>query len=207
MKLQVAIDRVSLAHAITLAKSLDGIADVIELGTSLVKDYGLIALSDIKAELQFSELLMDLKAIDEGVYEFNKGFEANADVLTVMASADLATISAVYDVTQKAGKKMLIDLLNVDEAQITPLLGFEEAIFGLHHSHDSNADFDAAGSVKHFHEQFPTVKHIAVAGGIDLEQVKKLSADGIAEIAIVGGKVAGATDPVAAGQTFKEALA
>ena len=44
MKLQVAIDRVSLAHAITLAKDLDGIADVIELGTSLVKDYGLIAL-------------------------------------------------------------------------------------------------------------------------------------------------------------------
>lgn len=103
MKLQVAIDRVSLAHAITLAKDLDGIADVIELGTSLVKDYGLIALSDIKAEIKQSELLMDLKAIDEGVYEFNKGFEANADILTVMGSADLSTISAVYDVTEKAG--------------------------------------------------------------------------------------------------------
>ncbi|MGL5687442.1 MAG: orotidine 5'-phosphate decarboxylase / HUMPS family protein, partial [Weissella cibaria] len=59
---------------------------------------------------------------------------------------------------------------------------------------------------KHFHEQFPAAKRIAVAGGIDLDQVKKLSADGIAEIAIVGGKIAGAADPVAAGREFKEAL-
>ena len=36
--------------------------------------------------------------------------------------------------------------------------------------------------------------------------MKKLSADGIAEIAIVGGKIAGAADPVAAGREFKEAL-
>ena len=189
MKLQVAIDRVSLAHAIALAKDLDGIADVIELGTSLVKDYGLIALSDIKAEIKHSELLMDLKAIDEGVYEFNKGFEANADILTVMGSA--------------AGKTMLIDLLNMTDEEIAPLMTFDHAIFGLHHSHDNAANFDAAGSVKHFHEQFPVAKRIAVAGGIDLDQVKKLSADGIAEIAIVGGKIA---DPVAAGREFKEAL-
>ena len=206
MKLQVAIDRVSLAHAIALAKDLDGIADVIELGTSLVKDYGLIALSDIKAEIKHSELLMDLKAIDEGVYEFNKGFEANADILTVMGSADLSTISAVYDVTEKAGRTMLIDLLNMTDEEIAPLMKFDHAIFGLHHSHDNAANFDAAASVEHFHEQFPAAKRIAVAGGIDLDQVKKLSADGIAEIAIVGGKIAGAADPVAAGREFKEAL-
>lgn len=206
MKLQVAIDRVSLAHAIALAKDLDGIADVIELGTSLVKDYGLIALSDIKAEIKHSELLMDLKAIDEGVYEFNKGFEANADILTVMGSADLSTISAVYEMTEKAGKTMLIDLLNMTDEEIAPLMTFDHAIFGLHHSHDNATNFDAAGSVKHFHEQFPAAKRIAVAGGIDLDQVKKLSADGIAEIAIVGGKIAGAADPVAAGREFKEAL-
>ena len=48
MKLQVAIDRVSLAHAIMVAKGLDVIADVIEFVTSLVKAYGLIAFSDIK---------------------------------------------------------------------------------------------------------------------------------------------------------------
>ncbi|TYC49675.1 3-hexulose-6-phosphate synthase [Weissella muntiaci] len=206
MKLQVAIDRVSLAAAIDLATSLDGIADVIELGTSLVKDYGLIALQDIKATLQKSALLMDVKTIDEGVYEFEKGYEANADILTVMGASDLATLKAVYEVAQKAHKQVLIDLLNMDEADIEPLLIFEDAIFGLHHSHDSANAFDAAGSVKHFHEVFPSIQHIAVAGGIDLEQVQKLSADGIAEVAIVGGKIAGADDPVAAGKQFKGAL-
>lgn len=44
MKLQVAIDRIPLNEAVTIANQLDGIVDIIELGTSLVKDYGLLRL-------------------------------------------------------------------------------------------------------------------------------------------------------------------
>ena len=44
MKLQVAIDRVSLDQAKEVVKKLDGVVDIIELGTSLVKDYGLLQL-------------------------------------------------------------------------------------------------------------------------------------------------------------------
>lgn len=206
MKLQVAIDRVTLAQAVVLAHQLDGVADVIELGTSLVKDYGIFALKDIKANLKKSELLMDLKVNDEGAYEFEQGYAASADILTVMGSADLSTLQTVYDIAERENKRMLIDLLNLSDEQIKPLVQFNNAILGLHHSHDSQDNFDAAGSVRHFHEQFPEVQHIAVAGGIDLEQMKKLSADGIAEVAIVGGKIAGAIDPLAAGREFKGVL-
>ncbi|NSA02826.1 3-keto-L-gulonate-6-phosphate decarboxylase [Clostridium beijerinckii] len=47
MKLQVAIDRVSLEKAENLVKTFDGLADIIEIGTSLIKDYGLLKLKDI----------------------------------------------------------------------------------------------------------------------------------------------------------------
>ena len=41
MKLQAAIDRVSIEDARHFVDFLDGKADVIEIGTSLIKDYGL----------------------------------------------------------------------------------------------------------------------------------------------------------------------
>ena len=64
MKLQAAIDRVSLGDAVTLAHRLDGIADVIEFGTSLVKDYGLVMIKENPLHLKKSKLLLDLKTID-----------------------------------------------------------------------------------------------------------------------------------------------
>ncbi|KAI3473769.1 hypothetical protein Pfo_030958 [Paulownia fortunei] len=92
MKLQVAIDRVSLTKAIQLSKQLDGLVDIVELGTSIVKDYGLEALKDRRFRLKQSELLVDLKTIDEGEYEFKKGFETSADILTVMGNASRGTL-------------------------------------------------------------------------------------------------------------------
>lgn len=72
MKLQVAIDRVSLTKAIQLSQQLDGLVDIVELGPSIVIDYGLEALKDRHFRLRKSELLIDLKIIDEGAYEFRK---------------------------------------------------------------------------------------------------------------------------------------
>ena len=47
MKLQVAIDRVSLEKAENLIEILGGLADIIEVGTSLVKDYGTLKIKRI----------------------------------------------------------------------------------------------------------------------------------------------------------------
>ena len=43
MKLQTAIDRVSLSKAEEMVKTFAGETDIIEIGTSLIKDYGLFA--------------------------------------------------------------------------------------------------------------------------------------------------------------------
>lgn len=87
MKLQAAIDRVTLEQAKDLARQLDPIVDIIEMGTSLIKDYGFYALNKEALGLQHAELLLDAKTIDEGQYEFEKGFETGADILTVMGAA------------------------------------------------------------------------------------------------------------------------
>ena len=44
MKLQVAIDRVPVEQAVRIIQAIDGQADIIEIGTSLTKEFGLRAL-------------------------------------------------------------------------------------------------------------------------------------------------------------------
>lgn len=206
MKLQAAIDRVTLDDALVLAKKLDPIVDIIELGTSLVKDYGLVTLRNHPLNLKHAQLLLDLKTNDEGAYEFTQGFKTEADILTAMAASSRQTLDQVYDVTMQQGKQIMIDLLEVDDQRIEQIADLDHAIFGLHHSKDAGAGFDAVGTVAHFHERFPQIKHVAVAGGIDLDQAKALANQGIADTIIVGGKISGADDPLTAAKTFMEAI-
>lgn len=206
MQLQVAIDRVSLNTAIELAHELDGQVDIIEFGTSLVKDYGLKILKEVGIGLNSTQLLLDMKTNDEGAYEFERGFETQADILTVMGSSSLDTLKAVYEVTEKAGKSMLIDLLGLSDEQINGILGFENAIYGLHHSKDDKSGFDAIQTTADFHNHFPAVQHIAVAGGIDMEQAAGLAKQQIAETIIVGGKIVKTADPVAAAKQFMKEI-
>ncbi|WP_071131549.1 orotidine 5'-phosphate decarboxylase / HUMPS family protein [Enterococcus timonensis] len=189
MKLQTAIDRVTLEEALMIAKKINGKTDIFEMGTSLIKDYGTIAIEQLREVLTESELLVDMKTIDEGGYEFKQGFRYGGDILTVMGAASLDTLKICYDVTQQSGKTMMIDLLEVDEKKIASLLAFEEAIFCIHHSIDRVDHQDAVKTVAYFHHAFPQIKHLAVAGGIDLETTKSLAAQKIVEIVIVGSSI------------------
>lgn len=206
MKLQVAIDRVSLDQAKEVVKKLDGVVDIIELGTSLVKDYGLLQLSKDTLGMQKSELLLDLKTIDEGRYEFEKGFEVGADILTVMGAASVGTLETTYQVANQASGQMFIDLMEVTNEKIAQLTQFDQAIYGLHHAKDSQDGFDAAEAVATFVNEFPHVKRINVAGGIDLATAKQLKEQGLVETVIVGSKIMKSADPVAQAQKFMEVI-
>lgn len=206
MKLQVAIDRMPFKQAVQLAKSLDGVVDVIEIGTSIVKDYGLEMLKKESFSLEQSELLIDLKVIDEGEYEFNRGFETSADILTVMGSASQGTLAETYRIAQSVNKGIFIDLMEVPNCRVEHMLALDDAIFGLHHSKDSQESFNAVDQITQFHEQFPSIQHLAVAGGIDIEQAKLIAQQDIVDVIIVGGKITGASNPVEAAKNFMNVI-
>lgn len=189
MKLQVAIDRVSLEEAIDFCKKLDGKVDLIEMGTSLVKDYGIEGIKQIRNALSESDLLIDLKTIDEGAYEFKQGFTFGGDVLTVMGASSIETIRACYNVSREYQKTMMIDLLEVNEDKIKELEEFDEAIFCLHHSIDKANDWHVLETISTFQKTFPKLKRLAIAGGIDLIQAKELNQQGLVEIIVVGSHI------------------
>lgn len=206
MKLQIAIDRVSLTEAINLAHQLDGKTDILEMGTSLVKDYGNAAIQKMKESLHQSKLLVDSKTIDEGEYEFNQAFHHGGDIVTVMGAASYDTLAACYEVAQKENKTMMIDLLEVSDRKVAIIQDFPDAIYALHHSIDRKDKVDAVATVTAFHKKFPTIKRLAIAGGIDLSQTEKLTEQGILEVIIVGSKITKAQDPLNEANKFMEAI-
>lgn len=206
MKLQTAIDRVSLEDAIALAKQLDGKTDILEMGTSLVKDYGNLAIEKLREVLPQTNLLVDSKTIDEGAYEFSQAFRYGGDIVTAMGAASVDTLQACYDVAQKENKTMMIDLLEVSDEKIEQIKLFPDAIYALHHSVDRKDHFDAAASVESFRQKYPEIKRLAIAGGIDLRQAQLLAEQGIIEVVIVGSKIAKAENPLQVVNEFMGAV-
>lgn len=204
MKIQVAIDRVSLEEMQQLIPQLTS-ADIIELGTSLVKDFGVHSLLEAKKLVSEVPLLVDLKTMDEGAYEFQKYFDNGADVLTVMGASTPETIEICYTVCQKYGKELFIDLLACSDETIQRISGFKEAIYGLHFAKDQKKEVDLVAEVEKFKINFPQIKRLALAGSLTLEKVKVLKNTDL-EILIVGSSIIKAPSPKKALAQFKEVL-
>ena len=206
MKLQVAIDRVSLTTAVQLARKLDGIADIVEFGTSIIKDYGFYEIKAANVNLKHSLLLLDTKTNDEGQYECEQGFKAGADILTVMGTADPETLASVYEIAEQKNREVLIDLMGMSNNSILEIAKFPNAIYNLHNSHDAGKNANLLNLVSDFRKKFPTIKNIAVAGSIDLEQAKKLAVQNEVQEVIVGSKIVQSNNPINEASKFKEII-
>ena len=203
MKLQVAIDRVSINKAIELVESFNGLVDIIEIGTSLIKDYGLLNLKEITSKATKSLILGDIKTNDEGTYEFNMGYKQGFDILTVMGNSSLETIEKCYDVSKEYNKKMMVDLLECSDEKIKEISNFDDAIYCIHTSIDKKFKNDIISELEDFKYKFPKIKYIAIAGGINLDIVKILKNYDI-DIIVVGSSITGSEDPIKAINNFKE---
>lgn len=95
MKLQAAIDRRSLQETIELAKKLDPIVDIVEIGTSAIKDFGFAAFRNLKSEFHHAEILFDIKTNDEGDYEFKSGYKAADKVFIAVWILDVRFSNAI----------------------------------------------------------------------------------------------------------------
>ena len=74
MKLQVAIDRVPMERAMEIVKNITSEANIIEIGTSLTKEFGMRALRPVIEAAEGVAVLGDIKTCDEGKYEFDLGY-------------------------------------------------------------------------------------------------------------------------------------
>ncbi len=114
MKLQIALDDISMEAAMELLGKVKEYADIAEVGTPFLMEYGMEAVRRIHAGFPGLSVLCDGKIMDAGGYEAELAFRAGADYVTVLAVTDDRTILDVAAAAKKYGKKTVADMICVE---------------------------------------------------------------------------------------------
>ena len=207
MKLQLAIDELTLTEALEVLKDIHPYIDIVEVGTPFLIDAGREAVRQIKATYPQLEVLCDAKIMDAGAYEAQLAYDAGADYVTVLGITDDLTIKGCVEQAQKQVRQVMVDLICVENfAKRVPIIEeFGVDIIAVH----TGADQQQAGrtpleDLKEL-KQYTKDVQVAVAGGINAETI----GDYVAldpDIVIVGSGILKADDPVAAAKEMKAAL-
>lgn len=195
MELQLALDLVNIPEAIELVKEVEEYIDIVEIGTPVVINEGLVAVKELKAAFPHLKVLADLKIMDAAGFEVMKASEAGADIITILGAAEDMSIKGAVEEAKKQGKKILVDMIAVKdlEGRAKEVDEFGVDYICVH----TGYDLQAVG--KNSFEDLQTIKRVvknaktAVAGGIKLEtlpEVVKAKPD----LVIVGGGITGRED-------------
>ncbi|WNB91158.1 3-hexulose-6-phosphate synthase [Bacillus sp. NEB1478] len=201
MNIQLALDRLSIEEAISITRKAEPYIDWIEVGTSLIKEFGMESVRSIRKAFPDKTIVADMKTFDNATYEFELCFEAGADVATVMGAAPSVSIEACLGVAERHGKQVMIDLLNTSPQQIASLSEYENAILCAHLSKDQQE------SGKEVRLHIPSFSNknskLAVAGGISVDtfsEIAKLNP----YVVIIGSAITKTEDPEKAAAAFYE---
>lgn len=203
MKLQIAIDRLCLADLLRIAEQVEPAADVIEIGTSLIKEYGVTAVRQLRALLPRAVLFADTKIVDEARYEAELYIQAGADQFSVMGTAPLETIQTALTCARAHQRKLFVDLMETPDEKIRKLQAYHDVIFGIHLAKDQTGDLSSL--VQRQVKLLPKQAVLAAAGGIAVSQIGALAASGIEQI-IVGSAVVQAEDPYQTAMVYRKEM-
>jgi len=204
MKIQLALDRMEIKEAVDLTKKVEDSIDWIEVGTSLIKEFGMKSVREMKQSFPSKTIVADIKTIDNARYEFEMCFEAGADVATVMGVSPLVTIDTCMEVAKKYNKTVMIDLLNTTQEQKKQLMKYKEAVFCEHVSKDQQEELGAANHGTSDNSLYTPDMKIAAAGGITLDSLDLLRKTLNPEIVIIGSAITKAENPAEAAAQFKQ---
>ena len=196
MLLQVAIDR---AESFGVIAQVQGIADIIEIGTPLLKRFGIGAIATARELCPDTPVLADTKTVDAGDLEAEMVLAAGARLMTVLSSTSPATHAAVGRTAARFGAYVVVDTITESgKPELLPAgATFPEnfAYVGVHSPTDTRLAGDQSsahiGAVSDMHRRG---FRVALAGGLGpqtLDAVLEVEP----EIVVVGSAITGADDP------------
>ncbi|MFJ7755287.1 3-hexulose-6-phosphate synthase [Peribacillus muralis] len=199
--IQLALDRMNMEEAIAMARTVESSIDWIEVGTSLIKEYGVNSIKEMSAHFPNKKIVADMKTIDNAAYEMDLCFKNGADMATVMGGAPDITIQACLEKASEYKGQIMIDLLNVSDSRLERLQMYKQAIFCEHVSKDSQEN--ANQSLLNVRSHAGSMR--AAAGGITLSSIPAMIANRL-DVMIIGSAITKAKDPADAARRFKEAM-
>ncbi len=207
MKLQAALDTLSLEECIDLLEETRGSIDIAEVGTPFVIEEGMAPVREFKKKFPEIEVLADVKIMDAGEYEADKCFEAGADICTVLGVSHNETIEGVVRSAKKYGKKVMVDMIAVEDlaSRTKEIDQMGVDYICVHTAFDvQKLGQDPLDDLKTVNAVIKNAKS-AVAGGVKLETVDAIVQEG-AEIIVVGGAICNAKNREAYAKEIKSHL-
>lgn len=172
--------------------------DIIEVGTPVLKRFGLSAITTACELAGGKPVMADTKTVDAGGLEAEMVFAAGAASMTALALAPTATRRAVLDVAARYGRIVIFDTIlgapsETDEFIVE--MGGGEHWVGLHASSDARL----AGDKTNRHINAVTRwqakgARVLLAGGIGRANLQR-SLEANADVIVIGSSVSAATDP------------
>jgi len=205
--LQVALDLLNADRAILIARhAVRGGADWLEAGTPLIKSEGMDIVRQLREQFPGKTIVADMKTMDTGALETEMAAKAGADVISILAASDDATIQDASKSARKYGAQLMIDLIGVPDivqrAKEVERLGVEYLCIHVgidEQMHGKKPLTILKDLVKH------TTLPVAVAGGLNSETVAEVVNAG-AQIIIVGGAITKAKSVTEATHIIKKVM-
>ncbi|HIV73688.1 MAG TPA: 3-hexulose-6-phosphate synthase [Pseudogracilibacillus sp.] len=206
MLIQIALDRMTEKEAFSILDMVAEEIDVIEIGTGVIKQYGMSIVKKIKNQYPNILLFADMKTCDAGESEAIQAFQAGADITSCMAFSSVSTIEKVLQTATKYDKEVMIDLLGVQDVEkINDLYGIGCRYFCLHIGIDEQKE--SINPLSNLYDVMTNLKSckIAVAGGITPSSLSNLDFS-LINIVIVGSAITKSTNPLNVVQCIKRKI-
>ena len=203
MKLQLALDDITLAAALALVEDVRTYVDIIEVGTPFLYAEGLGAVRELRRRFPEKEILADMKIMDAREHETRLALQAGADYVTVLGVTDILTVKGCLAVATEFGKTIVVDMICEPDlaARIKQLETIGVRALAVHTSVDQQAAKRTPLDDLRVMTSASRSSQIFVANSINsatLPDYTRLGAD----VVIVGSGICHADDPVAAARTM-----
>jgi 3-hexulose-6-phosphate synthase len=206
MLLQLAIDH---PDALAIARQVADLVDILEVGTPLLKRFGLASIITAREIAPHVPVLADTKTVDGGMLEAEMVFHAGATLMTVLACADPATFDAAWAVAEKHDGFLVFDTIagGMDRLEPTDPGSARGSMVSIHsgldmreQSRPSRAeDRTKAASLR------ARGYGVAFAGGIDTTNLAHY-VDLEPDVIVVGRAITAAPDPRGAAEWIRSHL-
>lgn len=207
MKLQAALDTLTIEQCIDILNQTRGSVDIAEVGTPFIIEKGMEPVRILKKRFPHIDILADAKIMDAGKYEADKCFDAGADIVTVLGVANNATIQGVIQSAREYNRKVMVDMIEVKdlEARAKEIDEMGVDYICVHTAFDiQQKGNDPLDDLKRVNK---VLRHAqsAVAGGVKLETIEAIAKEG-AGIIVVGAAICSASNKAVTAKLLKERM-
>lgn len=203
MKIQLALDRLSIGRCFQILEQTKDSIDWIEIGTGVIKQYGMSIIEEIKTAYPEKIIVADMKTCDAGKHEAIQAFEAGADITTVMAFSADKTIEDTLQVAADYNKRIMIDLLGINNPKrIEELCKLGVKLVSLHYGKDMQQEGELQTDLFSLVKDYQHLE-VSVAGGINIQSLPAII-EKKPEIVIVGSAITSANNPRDVAAKMKE---